>query len=475
MTISQFLIILRARWVLMAAIFVTIVAGTLIFSLTRAKTYTATAQVVIDVKSPDPIVGMVLPGMMAPGYIATQLDIMTSERVARRTIKILRLDESDVLREQWREQADGVGSFDAWLANLLQAGLEIKPSRESSALQVAYSGADPNFAAALANAFVRAYIETTLELRVEPARQYSNLFGTQAKVARDRLEAAQSKLSSYQKDRGMIIATDERLDVENARFAELSSQLVAIQAFAAESSSRKNNASANSPEVLGNMVVAGIKSDLSRQEARLKELSSRYGSAHPQVQELQANINELRARMDNEISRVSSSVSISNKVNQSRESQIRAELEAQRQKLLKLKEQRDEAAVLQRDVESAQRAYETITARLNQSSIESQSNQTNVSVLKEASPPNKPSSPRIGLNALLAVLVGTMLAVVSALVVELRDRRLRTEFDVVEGLDVPLLGVLPEANPSVKRVLGFKRKLPLLPSRGLAELTGPSA
>lgn len=475
MTFSQFLIILRARWSLMAIIFSTIVALTLAYSFFKTKTYTATAQVVIDVKSPDPMVGMVLPGMMTPGYIATQLDVLTSERVARRVIKILRLDESDVLRQQWREQADGVGSFDAWLADLLQKGLEVKPARESSALQVAYAGNDPTFAAALANAFVRAYIETTLELRVEPARQYSNLFGAQAKAARDRLEVAQNRLSTYQKDRGMIIASDERLDVENARLAELSSQLVTIQAYAAESSSRKVNAGANSPEVMNNMVVAGIKSDLSRQEARLKELNSRYGAAHPQVQELQANINELRAKMDNEISRVSSSVSISNKVNQSRESQVRAELESQRQKLLKLKEQRDEAAVLQRDVESAQRAYEAITARLNQSSIESQSTQTNVSVLKEASPPAQPSSPRIFLNTLLAVLAGGTLAIVSALILELRDRRLRTEFDVIEGLDVPMLGVLPEANPSVKRLLGFKRKLPLLPNRGLAELTGPGA
>jgi polysaccharide biosynthesis transport protein len=476
MTFSQFLIILRARWVLMVSIFFGVVGLALAISLISPKQYTASASVVIDVKSPDPIVGMVLPGMMQPGYIATQLDILQSDRVTKGAIKALKLDENPSLRAQWQASTNGEGSFDAWLADLIQRGLDIKPSRESSAITVGYTAADPNFAAAMANAYLRSYIDTTLELRIEPAKQYASLFGSQAKLARDRLEAAQSRLSAYQRDRGLIIASDERLDIETSRLNELSSQLVALQAFAAESSSRKNTAGANSPEVLSNPVVAGLKSELSRQEAKSKELSSRFGAAHPQVQELQANINELRSRIDTEISRVTSSVSINNTVNQSREAQVRSALEQQRQKVLKLKEQRDEAAVLMRDVESAQRSYESITSRLNISSVESQSNQTNVSVLKEAGPPSRPSSPKTFLNMILAILVGGMLAVALALIAELRDRRLRTEFDVVEGLDIPLLGVMPEANTGVaKPGLSLMRKLPLLTNRGLPELTGPGA
>lgn len=477
MTFNQFLVILRARWKLMLGIFLGIVLLTLIVTLIIPKRYTATAAVVIDVKSPDPMIGMVLPGMMQPGYIATQLDVLQSERVTRGAIKLLHLDTNPTLRQQWQDTADGEGSFEAWLSDLLQRGLDIKPSRESSAINISYAAADPAFAAALANAFVQSYINTTLELRVEPAKQYSNLFGNQAKQARDKLEAAQVRLSVYQKERGLIIATDERLDVETARLNELSSQLVALQAFSAESASRQKTAGANSPEVMGSPVVGALKADLSRQEARLKELSARYGGAHPQVQELQANINELRGRVDAEVGRVTSSVGINNTVNQSREAQIRASLEMQRQKLLKLKEQRDEAAVLLRDVESAQRAYEAITSRYNQANVESQSNQTNVSVIKEATPPTQPSSPRTLLNMILAIVIGGMLALMSALIAELRDRRLRTEFDVVEGLEVPLLGVLPEAHAKKagSPLLNLKRKMPLLPQRGLPELTAPDA
>lgn len=473
MTFSQLLIILKSRWKVILSVFFAVVVTVLVLNLLLPKRYTATASVLIDVKSPDPIAGMVLPGLMAPGYIATQLDVIQSERVARGVVRELRLNTQTELREQWMEQTNGQGSFESWLSQLLIQGLEIKPSRESSVISISYTAADPNFAAVLANTFVKNYIATTLELRVEPAKQFSGLFEEQAKLAREKLEAAQTRLSEYQRAKG-IIATDERMDIENARLAELSSQLVTLQAIAAESASRRAQAGANSAEVLNNAVVATLKSDLSRQEARLKEISARFGTAHPAVQEQQASIAELRMRIDQETARVTRSVGINNVVDQSREAQVRRALEQQRERLLKLKDQRAEASLLLRDVETAQRNLETINARLNQSTLESQSTRTNVSVVREASPPSRPSSPNILLNTILSIVVGGMLAVATALLLELRDRKLRTEEDVVEGLGLVMLGAVPNADTGSSGILG-RTKTPLLPQRALPELAAPKA
>lgn len=473
MSPSQLLIIFKARWRIMLAVFLAVVLAVLAGVLLMPKKYTASASVLIDVKSPDPIAGMVLPGMMTPGYMATQMDLIQSERVARGAVRALRLTENATMREQWMETSKGTGSFEAWLAGLLQTGLEVRPSRESSVISLSYEAADPNFAAAIANAFVQSYINTTLELRVEPARQFGALFETQAKLARERLEAAQSRLSAYQQEKG-IIATDERLDVENARLNELSSQLVALQSLSAEAQSRKSKSSTSSQEVLNNPVVSSLKAEMSRQEARLKELSSRLGSAHPQVIEAQASIAELRDRIAAEASRVSASVAINSAVSQQREAQTREALEQQREKVLQMKEQRDEASVLLRDVESAQRAYEIINARLSQVAIEGQSNQTNVSVIKQAMPPSQPSSPRIMINMILAVLGGGMLAVIVGLTLEIRDRRLRTDFDVTELLELPVLGAIPVRNKPEPRALPWRRKASAeQDQRTLPELTAP--
>ncbi|WP_223673088.1 hypothetical protein, partial [Proteus terrae] len=88
--------------------------------------------------------------------------------------------------------------------------------------------------------------------------------------ARENLEAAQRKLSAFQQEKG-IIATDERIDVETARLNELSAQLVSLQAVTADAISRRAQTGLSSPDAMNSAVIMGLKADLARQEARLKE------------------------------------------------------------------------------------------------------------------------------------------------------------------------------------------------------------
>ena len=474
MTFSQFLSVLRARWWVVALVLGLTVATTLVVSLLLPKQYTATASVVVDFK-PDPISAVMFGGMASPAFMATQVDIITSDRVAQRVVRNLRLNESPQVRQQWLDDTGGEGSIEQWLSALFQRQLDVKPSRESSVINVSYRAPDPRFAAALANAFVQAYIQTALELRVDPARQYAGFFDTRGKEAREAVEKAQSRLSAFQKDNG-IVATDERLDVENSRLNELSSQLVALQALASESASRQVQANSAQgdrlSEVLNNPIVGQLKADINRGEARLQELNTRYGDNHPQVLETKANLAELRTRLDAETRKVTSGVGVTNTINRQREAEIRASLEAQRTKVLRMKAVRDEGLIILREVESAQRAYEQLQQRINQTSLESQTTQSNVNFLTQAEPPLEPSSPRIVLNTLLSIFLGTLLAIGTALLLELRDRRVRNVDDVLASLDLPVIGVMPK--PGDKGMMGRKR-VSMLQQRLMAPLPPATA
>jgi len=446
MSFSQVLAILKARWIVLISIIGLSFAVALIVSLLLPKQYTSTASVVVDVKSPDPVVGMVLPGMMTPGYMATQIDLIQSERVARRVIDKLDLASSSVLQEQWRSVTKGQGDIKVWIAETLGKNLKAEPARESNVISISYSAADPSFAMAMVNAYVDAYISATADLRVEPAKQFSSLFETLATQLRGRLENAQDRLSEYQKSTGLM-ATDERLDVETARLNGLSEQVVSLQALEADASGR--NSEANSPrgsdkfaEVLANQTVAVLKADLARQEVKLDELSARYGDAHPLVIDAKENIRSARLKVEQEISRVRGSLGGSADVMHSRLVAAQNELEKQRDKLLKLKEQRNNASVLSRDVDNLQKAYDSVEARLNQSNIEAQATQTNLAVLKYGSMALTPSSPRIFLNVAVALFAGILIAVGAVLSIEMLDRRVRTHADIIETLNLPIIGVM---------------------------------
>lgn len=444
MSFQQFLLILRARaWVVIVTMLVVI--GTAIgVSLLLPKQYTAMTSLVVDAKSNDPLMGSLLPAQMIPGYMATQVDIIDSDRVAQRVVSMLNLTQAQTIQDDWYKETDGQGSITVWLATLLKKKLDVEPSRESNVISISYTGTDPQFAAALANAWAQAYIDISLELKVEPAKQYAKWFDTQNDDLRKGLAEAQKRLSDFQLERG-IVATDERLDVENARLAELSSQLSAIQAQLVDSESRRaQSGSADSmPEVMQNGLIQSLKADLARQQGVRGQLAGRYGSNHPEIARVDADIASLQERISQETQRVVRGLGTTTRVDAQREAEIKASLDAQKKKVLALKAERDQINVLLRDVENAQRAYDLVTQRLAQTNLESQTQQTNVVVLTPAVPPVKPSSPNLLLNAFLAVFLGLLFGLGGAIALELVDPRVRGSEDLGQLAGVPLLGVMP--------------------------------
>lgn len=445
MSLHQFLLILRARYkVALIALFATVALATLV-SLLLPKKYTATAAVVVDVKSPDPVTGIALQGLIAPGYMATQIDIINSDRVAQSVVSTLKMDQNPTIKKQWLEATEGKGNLKEWLSNLLQRDLDVKPSRESNVITINYTGTDPDFAAAMANAFAQAYIDVNLDLRLAPARQYASFFDEQTKAARAKLELAQQAMSTYQQKSGITVA-DDRLDYEMSKLSETSSQLTNVQGQTTDSQSKRANARPDTvAEVMQSSLVNSLKADIARLEAKLNESNGNLGKNHPQTQRTEAELATLKAQLEAETRKITTSIETSYQVGKQREAQLQGSLAAQKARVLALNKQRDELNVLRRDIESAQRAFEIVSQRASQSNIESQSTQTNIAVLNNAVAPGSPSKPRVFFNILLSVFLGTFLGIGLALVLELMDRRVRSAEDLVEALEIPMLGSISSA------------------------------
>jgi polysaccharide biosynthesis transport protein len=464
MSLSQFLLILRARYKVALLTLLLVISTTLVVSLILPKEYSASTAIVIDVKSPDPVMGMILPGALTPGYMATQIDIIISDRVAQRVVKLLRMDESPAIREQWMEATEGEGDLTVWLADLLKKKLNVKPSRDSNVINIEFSGADPSFAAVVANAFAQAYIDINLELKVDPARQHANWFDDQTKALRDKLEKARQALSSQQQETG-IIATEERLDYEISKLHDLSTQLTIAQGLTSDSSSRRK-ATQNPDtllEVMQNPLVNSLKSDIARLEAKLQESSVNLGRNHPQTQRATSELASLRNRLASEIKQIQNSISTSYEVGKHKEDELLDAIERQKSRVLELNKQRDQISVLQRDVEAAQRNFEAVSQRSAHTRLESLAVQTNIAILNAAAIPIEHSRPRILLNVLVSIFLGTLLALGIAVMLELLNRRVRSEEDLLQIIEAPMLAAIstgsarrPASNTKKSRLLGLR-------------------
>src|SRR5882672_1888942 len=429
MNLQQFLLALRARFGVFFMVFAATVLAAAAVSLLLPKSYKATASLLVNPNKDEQSLSNVLHPLVLPqerlSYMQTQMDIITSEKVARKVVQELKLETS-----------------------------------RSDVIQVSFSSTDPRLSALVANAFAKAYIDTMLELRVEPTREAAAWFEEQLKGLRANLEDTQARLTDYQRKQG-IISADERYDVENARLGELSSQLVKAQeqAFDLETRERqardflKRGASPDKlPDVLSNAYIQKLKADLVRGEAKLQELSTEYGVNHPQYQRQVSENRSLREKLEVEMKAVVAGMENSKQQSRQREAELRRALAAQRERLLEIKGDRNELTVLTRNAETAQRTYEAAMQRSVISKVESRASQGTVALLDPAVAPRRPSHPKIFLNIILAVLVGTMLGVGIVMLMEMFDRRVRSLRDL--DLEVPLLAVLNTWQPARDRRLG---------------------
>lgn len=444
MSIHQFLLIARARRSTLAVVWLGTVAGVVVASLLWPPQYNASASVVLEMKNADPIAGIALPGGLLSTYVATQVDVIQSERVVLRTIRALTLDTNPEWRALWQRETAGKGNYESWLAERLTKKLVVRPSRDSSVLSLGYTAPDPDFAAALVNALVQAYIDTSLELRLEPARRYSQFFDDRAKQLRAALTLTQTRLSKFNQMNG-IIASDERLDVEHSRLADLSSQVVELQSDAAGARGRQRQARINPTgleEARRDPMAASVSAELSEQESRLVDIESRLGEQHPQIAAQRQVVEALRARLTATLQRASETVAVAESVARDRLSEQSALLEWQRARVTTLRAQRDQARVLERDVENAQRAYDSVMTRASQTALQSGDTEANISVLKAATAPASPAWPKLPLNLAIGIVVGLLLGLLAVYFRELSDRRLRSAEDVLLRLRQPLLVVL---------------------------------
>lgn len=462
MTLRRLFHILVTHWLTMAASVVAVIVLVGIAMIVIPPKYTATASVVVSNQSTDPVGGAQTQTQIGDSYVSTQVSIIDSPRVAREVVTRLGLDKSPQLIELWKQATDEQGDRIEWFANLLLENLRVQPSRQSNVINISYVSTNPARSAQIANTFAQTYLDAAGSLKSGPAGQTAQFFNSQIEKLRTQLEAAQTRLSDAEKESGQVVSSD-RIDVENARLADLSTQLALAHGQYAESAARRNSIrgdSTTSPDVIQNGVIQQLKSQIAQRESQLAELSGRLGDQHPQYIRAQQELDQMRAGLAAETSRVGSSLDTADRIGAQKVGQLQAMVDTQRKRILALSAARDNLSVLQREVDSAQRAYELVMQRASETSLQSQIAQTDVALLTSAVEPAEPSFPKIKLFAAMALAFGILLGIGLVLLRDMLNPRIYGIEHFVALTGVPVYGIVPK-----NRALSSFGVLPMLTGR----------
>jgi chain length determinant protein EpsF len=464
MNLYQFLSVLRARRTMVLVIFLSTIALALAWVMLRPKNYTATAPILVDLRANDPLAQPNYQSIVPQAYMATQMDIVRSNRVAERVVEMIGLEKDPKSTEDWRK-AGGQGTLRSWLASDLQSGLEVKPARESNIINITYTSRSAADAAKVANAFSEAYLDVALDIKTDPAKKYSTWFEDQLKFARTRLEQAQNALTAYQQRTGVISA--DGVDMETQRLNELSSQLTLVQGQLTDVANKRAQAAGSISEAMNSPLINTLKSNIAAQEAKIQEASANLGSRHPQMIRMQDELNAMKSRLNSETSSIGNAINTAYQVGRARERELTAAVNAQRARVMQFNRYRDELNVLRRDLDAAQKAYEQVSERASQSKLQALTNQTNIQRLATAVEPLEAKGPTTKLALALAAVGGLLLALAGALLMELLNRRVRSVDDLSLATNLPILASVPAHNGRESlRLLATAPSRPALAYRG---------
>src|SRR2546423_6316097 len=236
MNLNQCRQALRARRKAFTVVLVAVIATAVSVALLMPKKYEAVATVLIDARDEQTLSPTRLSARERVGYVQTQVDLIQSGRTAARVAKELKLAQKPGVREAWQDETGGVVPIDDWLgqALLLKTKVEVAAS---NILTVKFASSDARQAAAVANGFVKAYLDISLAMRTEPTREAAEWCNDQLKTLRAQVNQAQAKVTSYQKAKG-ITYLDERADMGSSRLTERSTAHAAARNAAHEAQIR---------------------------------------------------------------------------------------------------------------------------------------------------------------------------------------------------------------------------------------------
>lgn len=360
--------------------------------------------------------------------IGTQIDIIRSNAVLEEVARTDPAFQSAAFGETAEQRIQNA-------SGLLRRQLMIGSEKGSNVIRLSYTATDPEAAAATLNRIVDTYLTKQVELRTSPARNSAKWYDERTRAVRERFEAAQRRLSDFQRANG-IVGVD-RMDIEGDRAKNLSTELVQAQAEAAAARARAT--SSDGPEVESSTIVQELQREVGLQAGKVAELSKTLGAAHPTMVAANAQLSALRSELAKARSTQAGALDSASLAAGRREAELRARLEQQQQRMLSMSGVQDQLNVLQRDVDATRQTYDTVRQRFNEASLQSEISQANASRLDEAVAPLLPSTPNLPLWFAAALVLGLGAGIGAAAAQEFVRPRLRTASGTASALDLDVI------------------------------------
>jgi len=449
LSLGQIIAILNAyrRLIITAALLAMLAAG-LVSKIVLKKTYDATATVLVDYQVNAPDANREFPSMLAASYMTTQVAFVGSAAVLGPALDELGWVHSAKKVKGYSGPREGLRDYLIW--KVLHQNLTISNPKDNRFIYIAYRADSAAEAAKVANTVAEHYVrEHGVRLR-EPARLRAEDYLKSVDALKARFVAAQEALAEFRRRTGLV-DLDGGGQLELERMRDINGALLQAEASDRNASIRqqqvsrlRREAGAADVEYAQSPGVVRIRNDLLTAESRLVELQKTLGPRHPDYVAADTLVRDLRQKLTQEVGGYSGGL-LDNAHAAARQSSemvkdLRGRIAEEREKLLTIREQQDEAARLLSDLEAAEKIYKLALDQYGQITRTSETRFNDVSLIAAATQPSRHTRPKATVNILLGFLGGLVSATLMALIWEFSHRRIRCveDFEIEFG-ESPLI------------------------------------
>ena len=391
-------------------------------------------------------------------YLPTQVQILQSLTLRRRTLARMALDETQKnsslptpplsllarlgLAPKWHMPDSGA---------LPPVEVKVRVADNTRIVEILCESASARIAAAYANALVNEYIESNLQARWEAINKAHEFLTHQLEEIRTNFQKSENQLQAYGRDSNLMFTPDKG-SVEQERLKQTQAALSEAQAARIEKQSAYQIASSSAtdslPQVIDNARLNDYQTQLAGLRRQLAELRAQFTPEHPKVRQIQAQIDELESTLKKEQNNILARVGNEYRAALMRERLLDSAYRKQVQIVTQQTQQTTYYSILEREAETNRQLYDSLLQKAKEADVAAAMRANNARIIDPADVPLLPYKPNYLWNTLAGSLSGLFAGLLLVLSRQSLDRSLKAPGEVSFHLRLPELGVIPVENPA---------------------------
>lgn len=419
-------------------------------------------------------------------FYQTQYGLLESRSLSERIAVQLRLVDDPKFYERFNVSEKGTafdlvnGQYSASgrqtrqrvAGKVLRDHLYIAPTRMSRLVSIQFTSPSADFSTKVANAWADNFIQTNLERKIQATSYGRNLLQRQLAQQKDRLDETQRQLVAYASQQRIInLPTQQNGNGQSSERSIVADDLALLntalgqataERITAEANYREAGSAGSSSEALRNQAINSLRQRRAELAADYQKLMTQFEPGYPAAKAIKSQIDQLDRSITSEERRVSGSIQADYRSAVERERGLQQRVDQLKINYLDLRRRSIQYNIYQQEVDTNRALYDGLLQRFKEIGVANGVGVNNISIVDQADTPEKPSSPRLLLNLLLALFGGLGLGAVLALALEQMDDAIADPDEIQRQLGLPLLGSIPKVEGTEPKAALLDRKSDLV-------------